>query len=761
MGNTLVIVESPAKAKTISRYLGRGFQVKASVGHIKDLPKSSLGVDLEDDFKPTYKVISGKKRTIDEIKKAAEGVEVILLALDPDREGEAIAFHIAEELSKKVKRKMTVLPDAFDKRIYRILFNEITKGAIKKAVQNPKKLDKSLYEAQQARRILDRLVGYQLSPLLWDKVRRGLSAGRVQSVALRIICERERDIRAFKIEEYWTLHANLEGSHPPVFDAKLTKLDGKKPDIRNEETAQKALGDLKTKSFVLSEIVRKERKRRPAPPFITSTLQQEAARKLGFSAKRTMRAAQSLYEGVELAGEGSVGLITYMRTDSTRIAGTALTEVRGLIEELYGKDYLPEKPNIYKGKKGVQDAHEAIRPTGIYYEPEKIKDQLERDQYLLYDLIWKRFVACQMSSAVMDQTSFVIVANHAEFRATGSVIKFRGFLAIYQEGRDDNKSDDEETKDQLPDLKEGETLKLHELRPEQHFTEPPPRFTEASLVKELEENGIGRPSTYAAILSNIEEREYVKKDQNCFVPTDLGFVVSDLLVESFPKVMDVAFTARLEKELDDVEEGSLNMVEAVHHFYEPFSKNLERAKIHMKNIKAQEIKTDISCSRCQKQMVIKWGKRGEFLACSGYPDCRNTCEFRRDDDGNIIPIKMEVTGEFCSECASPMVIKKGRYGTFLACSLYPKCKTTRSIDIGVRCPSCGQKVVEKRTRKGRVFYGCSGYPQCEFASWNKPVDETCPKCESMYLVEKEKAGKQYWVCPTRGCRYHKEVVAHQ
>jgi DNA topoisomerase-1 len=757
VGYSLVIVESPAKAKTIGKYLGKGFQVKASVGHVKDLPKSKLGVDLDADFKPTYKVITGKKKTITDLRKAADGADEIFLALDPDREGEAIAFHIAEELSKKGKKAPETSAD-FDDRIRRILFNEITKKAIKEAVQNPKQLDTHLYEAQQARRILDRLVGYQLSPLLWDKVRRGLSAGRVQSVSLRIICERERDIRAFNIEEYWTLHATLEGSEKPIFEAKLAKLDGKKPAIHKEEAAVKLVNGFKTGSFVLNEVIRKERKRKPAPPFITSTLQQEAARKLGFTAKRTMRAAQGLYEGVELEGEGSVGLITYMRTDSTRISDTALQEVRELIREKYGRDSLPEKPNIYKSKKGAQDAHEAVRPTSVHYEPLKIKHQLEKDQYRLYELIWKRFVACQMSNAIMDQTSLVIHVGKAEFRASGSVIKFPGFLAVYQEGRDDEKQEDSETKDQLPDLKEGETLTLHELRPDQHFTEPPPRFTEASLIKELEEKGIGRPSTYAAILSNIVDREYVQKDQNRLVPTDLGFIVNDLLVESFPKVMDVEFTAKLERELDDVEEGALNMVETLRHFYEPFSKNLEHAKVHMKNMKAQEIQTGIQCEKCGSVMVIKWGKRGEFLACSGYPECRQTSEFKRDDAGNVIPLKMEVTGEFCSECASPMVLKKGRYGTFLACSRYPTCKTTRSVNIGVDCPLCGEKVVERRTRKGKIFFGCSGYPKCSFASWDKPVNEPCPECGSSYLVEKTtKKDSQCIACPEKGCQYRKEM----
>ncbi len=763
MAHSLVIVESPAKAKTIGKYLGKGYRVKASVGHIKDLPKSKLGVDIEDDFKPTYKVISGKKQTITELKKAAEGAEHIYLALDPDREGEAIAFHLAEELSakKKGRKKADDGEDkTFDGRIQRILFNEITKKAIQAAVKAPKALDKHLYEAQQARRILDRLVGYQLSPLLWEKVRRGLSAGRVQSVSLRIICERERDIKAFNIEEYWSLHAQLEGSQQPTFEAKLAKIDGKKPEIGDETLAKGLVDEFKAQPFLLKEVVRKERRRKAAPPFITSTLQQEAARKLGFTAKRTMRAAQGLYEGVDLGDEGSVGLITYMRTDSTRISDDALAEARDLINKKYGADYLPEKPNVYKSKKGSQDAHEAVRPTSVNYEPSQIKGFLEKDQFKLYDLIWKRFMACQMAHAVMDQTSLVIEAGRGEFRASGSVIKFPGFLAIYQEGRDDDKEDENETKDQLPDLKDGETLKLLELRPDQHFTEPPPRFTEASLIKELEEKGIGRPSTYAAILSNIVDREYVHKEDKRLAPTDLGFIVNDLLVENFPNVMNVEFTAKMEQELDGVEEGSCNMVGAVRDFYEPFEKNLERAKVHMKNMKAQEIETEVVCEKCGKPMVIKWGRRGEFLACTGYPECRHTCEFQKDDEGRVIPMKMEVTGEFCAECASPMILKKGRYGSFLACSRYPDCKATRSVNIGVECPLCGGNVVERRTKKGKVFFGCSAYPKCTFASWSKPINEKCPDCSSPYLIEKEtKKDGQYIACPEKECPYRREVPA--
>lgn len=760
MAQSLVIVESPAKARTIGKYLGRAYSVKASIGHVKDLPKSKLGVDIENNFAPSYKVISGKTKTLAELKKAAEKADAIYLALDPDREGEAIAFHIAEELSKKKGKKAASGEKGFDERIQRILFNEITKKAIQESIAKPQRLDPHLYEAQQARRILDRLVGYQISPLLWEKVRRGLSAGRVQSVTLRIICEREREVQAFVTEEYWTVHAHLAGSQAPEFEAKLVKIDGKKPELGDEQTTQTLVDEIKAQAFLLKAVVKKERKRYATPPFITSTLQQEAARKLGFTAKRTMRAAQGLYEGVEIAGEGLVGLITYMRTDSTRVADSALEQVRAMIGQRYGKDYVPAKPNTYKSKKGAQDAHEAVRPTNVDYDPASLKNQLERDQYLLYNLIWKRFVASQMMPAILDQTSLEITAGRADFRASGSVVRFPGFMAVYAEGQDDEEKPDPSEAEKLPALEEGETLRLIELKPKQHFTEPPPRFSEASLIKELEEKGIGRPSTYAAILSNIVDREYVDKEDKRFTPTDLGFIVNDLLVENFPNVMDVEFTARMEKQLDDVEDGTRDMVTALQDFYGPFSKNLENAKENMKNMKAQEIQTDLKCPKCKSEMVIKWGRRGEFLACSGYPECRHTGEFEHDEEGKIIPKKMEVTGEFCSECGSQMVMKSGRFGNFLACSKYPECKSTRSVNIGVDCPLCGDKVVERRSKKGKVFYGCNTYPNCKFASWYKPVLEKCPDCDSPYLIEKttKKEGTVI-ACPEKECFYKQSSEA--
>ncbi len=735
MGKALVIVESPAKAKTIKKYLGRGYAVMASVGHVKDLPKSKLGVDIENDFAPTYKVISGKKKTIQALKKAATDVDHIYLALDPDREGEAIAWHVAEELTTKTRKKKEAQDDGkLDPRIQRILFNEITKAAIKESIKKPLELDRHLYEAQQARRILDRLVGYQISPLLWENVRRGLSAGRVQSVALRILCEREREIRAFDPVEYWTVHANLEGSQPPAFEAKLMKWSGKKADLKKEKETQSVVDEIKKQPFVLDEVVKKERRRYPTPPFITSTLQQEAARKLGFTAKRTMRTAQALYEGVEFEGEGAVALITYMRTDSTRIADSALETARTYIAGRYDKEYLPDKPNVYKSKKGAQDAHEAIRPTDANHEPQKFKEGLSSDQYRLYNLIWQRFISSQMTPAVLDQTALEITVGKAEFRAS------------------------DEASDELPDLKQGETLKLGQLKPVQHFTEPPPRFSEASLIKELEQKGIGRPSTYAAILSNIEDREYARREERRFFATDLGFIINDLLIENFPNVMDVEFTARMEEELDDVEEGKRSMVEALNNFYGPFSKNLERAKKEMKNIKRQEIPTEIDCELCQKPTVIKWGRQGEFIACTGYPECRYTREFKRDEKGKIVLEKREMTGKFCSECGSQMIIRRGRFGKFLACSRYPDCKTTQSLTIGVNCPLCDGNVVERRTRRGKIFFGCSAYPKCKFASWYRPINEKCSECDSPYLIYKnlKKTGPQH-ACPEKECSFSRPI----
>ncbi len=776
MAKKLVIVESPAKAKTIGKYLGKDFSVKASVGHVKDLPVKTLGVDIENNFEPTYEVIKGKKKIIDEIKEASAKAEVVYLATDPDREGEAIAWHIAEEIrnfggkkKKKTTAKKTTKTSKTSKKseeseasadvipIHRVLFNEITKRSVQEAIEHPQKLDENLFEAQQARRVLDRLVGYQISPLLWDKVRRGLSAGRVQSVAVRVICEREKEIEEFKPVEYWSVEAKLEGSTPPAFIAKLIGKEGSKIEVSNESTAKKIQSDLEKSKYVLKEVVKKERRRNPLPPFITSKLQQDAARKLGFTAKKTMMLAQRLYEGVELGDGEIVGLITYMRTDSTRLSPDALSQAREYIAKKYSKDYLPAEANIYKTKKSAQDAHEAIRPTSLEHEPEKIASYLEPDALKLYDLIWKRFVACQMTQAVYDQTTFNISANAYDLRATGSILKFPGFIAVYQESKDEsNTTEDEDADANLPNLKEGENLKLHEIIPEQHFTQAPPRFTEASLVKELEENGIGRPSTYASILSVIQDKKYAEKLEGKFRPTELGKIVNDLLTANFPEIINVEFTAKMEGELDDVEEGKRKWGDALSDFYGPFSQTLKRAKEQMKDIKRQEIATEFKCEKCGSAMVVKWGRHGEFMACSGYPECKNTKEITRSEEGKYVPLEQKEVDEVCEKCSSKMIIKRGRFGSFLACSSYPTCKNTKSISIGVNCPDCNSPLAERRSKRGKIFYGCTGYPKCSFALWDKPVGEPCPQCGSKYLVVKysKKEGEKIR-CPNKECGYEK------
>lgn len=745
MGQSLVIVESPAKARTIKKYLGRGYQVVASVGHIKDLPEKELGVDIKKNFEPTYVIIKGKQKVLKKIIEAAEKADNVFLAPDPDREGEAIAWHIGEEIAKKSKKK----------KIHRILFNEITEKAIKEAIKNPHALDKNLFDAQQARRVLDRLVGYQISPILWKKVRRGLSAGRVQSVAVRIVCEREAEIAVFVSKEYWSIVAHLEGSREPIFEAKLAKIKGENAEVPNEKSAKDIAAELEKLPFILEKITKSERKRNPTPPFITSKLQQEAARKLGFTARKTMALAQQLYEGVELGEAGLVGLITYMRTDSPRVSDTALDAVRSYIKEKYGREYLPSEPNQYKGKRSAQEAHEAIRPTSLAHPPEAVEAYLEKDALRLYELIWKRFVASQMNPALFDQTAFDITAGRYAFRATGQIMRFPGFMAVYMEGVDEEQAKDEEENPTLPELGEGENLKLLGLDPNQHFTQPPPRFTEASLVKELEECGIGRPSTYAAILSTIQDKEYVKKTEGRFFPTELGKLVNDLLVGSFPEIMDVGFTAQMEEELDDVEEGKRTWVATLKDFYGPFEKALKSAATQMRDVKKQQVMTEYTCKKCGSSMVIKWGRHGEFLACSRYPDCKTTREFRRTEEGQIKMAEQKTTDEKCEKCGSPMLVKRGRFGEFLACSRYPECKTTKSIGVGVNCPECGAELVARRSGKGKTFYGCSKYPKCKFALWNKPVPGPCPKCGCPLLTEKyvKKTNENIIACPQKECGY--------
>ncbi len=754
MNKALLIVESPAKARTLQKYLGQEFDVRASVGHIRDLPKKELGVDLEHDFTPKYVTIEGKTKTIQELKRAAARVQDIYLGPDPDREGEAIAWHIAEVLNGK---KHT---------FHRVLFYELTPKAIKEALAKPVPLHRPRFEAQQARRVLDRLVGYQISPLLWEKVKRGLSAGRVQSVALRLICEREREIAAFVSREYWSLTAHLQAAQPPTFPAKLIKHKGKKLELANAEQTQNVIAALAGAEYKVAQVEQKERQKKPLPPFITSTMQQEASRKLRFGAQRTMRLAQRLYEGVDLGTEGPVGLITYMRTDSTRVAGVAVAAVRDYIQQTFGPEFLPAKANVYKSRKTAQEAHEAIRPTDVTLTPEKVKPFLEADELKLYELIWKRFVASQMEPARLLVTTADILAHEYTFRATGTTVKFAGFTILYEETPDAN-GDEGEVK--LPPLTAGEVLTLLELEPKQHFTQPPPRYTEATLIKELEKQGIGRPSTYATILSVIQDRLYVIKVKGGFKPTELGLMINDLLVASFPNIMDVSFTAHLEERLDTIAAGEVSWQEVLREFYRSFAQELETAKGSMPSMKGKGLPTNLTCPLCGSGLVIKWGRNGEFLGCSGYPTCRYTTNFSRNDQGEIIPeVKTETATadlpevtETCPKCGQTLVVKQGRFGTFLACPGYPKCKFTRSLggeesqESGVPCPEpgCGGTLRPRRSRRG-VFYGCSNYPQCSYTLNYPPVAKTCPQCQHPLLVRKEsrKQGKLL-ACPQKGCDY--------
>ena len=762
MAKNLVIVESPAKARTLQKYLGRDFQVKASVGHVMDLPKSKLGVDIENDFAPDYQVLHGKKKVISELKAAAKGKDNIYLAPDPDREGEAIAWHIAETLGK-----------THQKTIRRVLFNEITKRAVQEAIQHPQDLDRNLYEAQQTRRILDRLVGYQISPILWKKVRRGLSAGRVQSVAVRIICEREREIQAFQPLEYWSITARLEGQNPPPFAARLfrigpDKLDPEKFRIENQAAADAVVARVREATWTVTRVERKERRRYPTPPFITSRLQQEASRKLGYAPSRTMRIAQRLYEGIELGEQGAVGLITYMRTDSTRISPDAVQQAREFIAARFGNDYLPAKANAYPSKKGAQDAHEAIRPTSLDLPPEHVATFLSKEELALYTLIWNRFVASQMVPAVFDQTTVDITAADTLFRATGQVMKFDGFIRVYTEGRDDDRKDGDEDDDserQLPVLAEGETLRVHELLPEQHFTQPPPRFSQATLIKELEEKGIGRPSTYATIMGTILSKEYVAEDKSKRLrPTSLGFLVTDLLVDAFPDILNVEFTAGMEAELDQIEEGKEQWLAAMRRFYTPFARDLEHAEERMRDVKRGGEPTDIACEKCGAKMVVKWGRGGEFLACPQYPECKHTKNFTRDAEGTITVVETEVTDETCENCGKPMQVRFSRFGKFLGCTGYPDCKTVRSIirpvPTGVQCPDCREgEIMEKRSRSGKIFFSCNRFPACKFATWERPVPEPCPACNAPFVVEK--TTKRYGTvrrCLSEGCKYQETVA---
>ncbi len=799
MGRSLVIVESPAKAKTINKYLGKEYTVKASLGHILDLPKKTLGIDIEHGFEPAYEAIPGKSKVITELKKAAKDADAIYLAGDPDREGEAICAHLAQVLGTNAKQR---------KKIYRVLFNEITPRAIRAAFEKPGQVDEHLVDAQQARRVLDRLVGYKISPLLWDKVRRGLSAGRVQTVALRLIVEREREIRAFVPQEYWTIHALLEAAEAPRFEAKLFRCEGKEIAVGNQAAADAILKDLEGAVWQVGSVQQKEKRRHASPPFTTSKLQQEAYNKLRFSSKRTMMLAQKLYEGVELGSEGSVALITYMRTDSVRVSNEALGQVRDFIGTSYGPGYLPEKAIVYKSKKEAQEAHEAVRPTDLGRPPEEVKAHLDDDLYKLYRLIWQRFVASQMVPAVFDQTTLDITAGRYIFRASGSVLKFDGFLAVYQEAREEKDEEAEEEGRKLPRVKDGEMLRLEGLRPEQHFTEPPPRYTDATIVKELEEKGIGRPSTYASIISTLVDREYVTKSQGRFAPTLLGEKVNDLLIKGFPDIFDVGFTAKMEDELDEIEEGKLKWQSSVGEFWERFETDLERAGGAMESYKAgirteekcptcgqgmllerisrhgffmgcerypecdftrdlSEIGSETAegenateyCDNCGKEMIIKRGRFGTFLACSGYPECKTT---RRLVQGTKTARQPDVPlDEPCPLCGNQLLKRQGRFGEFVGCAKYPKCKYTRPILMGIKCPKCGEGEFVRRGSskgrgKGRIFFGCSRYPECDYTTPHEPIAEPCPKCGAPFIVEKRTKQGNSRACLREGCDW--EIV---
>ena len=697
MAKNLVIVESPAKAKTITKFLGRGFTVKASMGHVRDLPKSQFGVDIEDGFRPKYITVRGQGKTLQELRKAVAKADRVYLATDPDREGEAISWHLSEVLNlDKEKAK-------------RIEFHEITKKAVQNAIQNPRAIDQNLVDAQQTRRILDRLVGYKLSPLLWSKVKRGLSAGRVQSVALRLICDREQEINEFVPEEYWSITARLVPAEGPsageVFEAKLYRLDGKKVAITNGDEAAAVVKSLEASDFRVAEVVRKERRRNPAPPFTTSTLQQEASRRLGFTAKKTMSIAQQLYEGLDIEGEGTVGLITYLRTDATRVSEEAQEEARKYIEECYGKAYRPERPYQYKSRAGAQAAHEAIRPTSVARTPELVKDSLKRDQYRLYRLIWERFIASQMAPAVLDTVTVDVEAGRGVFRATGSIVKFPGFMTVYSERRDDEANEADSVA--LPELEVGQVLRRLAIEPKQHFTQPPPRYTEAMLVKTLEELGIGRPSTYVQIIDTIQRRGYVALVDKRFEPTELGKIIVELLKEHFPDIVDVEFTANLETQLDRIEEGELEWRRVLDSFYQPFERALRQAREAIEEVDIQDEVTDVVCESCGRNMVVKWGRFGKFLACPGFPECRNT---------------------------RPLL-----------------------EEIGVPCPKCGSPLVERRSRRGRTFYGCSAYPGCEFTSWRRPIARRCPKCGSLMTEVARKTKGNRHECLNEACGYAEDA----
>lgn len=745
MGKDLIIVESPAKIKTIKKFLGGGYEVEASVGHVRDLPTKSLGVDEDNDFAPDYQIIPGKTKVVGKLKSAAKAADTVYLAPDPDREGEAIAWHVAEIIR------------ASNANVKRIQFNEITAKAVKEALANPTELRKPLFDSQQARRILDRLVGYKISPLLWKKVKRGLSAGRVQSVALRLIVDRERERQAFVSEEYWLFKATLQGQTPPSFDADLWKVDGEKPVIGDGQAARALEARIAGQPFVVRDIAEKERQRHPRPPFITSTLQQDASNKLGFNAKRTMSVAQRLYEGVELGERGTTALITYMRTDSVRVSDEARDGAREWITSTLGPQFYPGEPRVYKSKGSAQDAHEAIRPVDPSLTPDDIKHNLPPEQYKLYRLIWERFMASQMASARFWDTVATIESGPAQWRAKGERLVFPGFLQIWHHSSETQTA-------ALPKLTAGEELGLEKLHTEQKFTQPPARFSEASLVHKLEELGIGRPSTYAAIISTLTERDYVHIEDKHFSPTDLGIIVCDLLVEHFSQLMDAGFTARMEEGLDHVAEGETDWVDLLRDFARDFNPTLEKARETMTLVKAG-MDTGLSCPQCEDgRLVVKFGKNGTFLGCVNYPGCAFTSNYSRTASGEIELVKEEAPEELgpCPKCeGGRLVVKKTKTGgRFVACSNYPACRHTKSVGTGVACPKdgCDGELVEKTSRRGKPFFSCSKYPKCDFAVWDFPVAKPCPLCESKILVRKEtKARGIHLACPVKECGFWEKV----
>jgi DNA topoisomerase I len=730
MSKSLIIVESPSKAKTINKYLGKNFTVEASVGHIKNLPSKEIGVDVENGFEPKYVTIRGKAQIIKDLQKKAALADAVYIATDPDREGEAIAHHIAVELEKQLKGK----------QLYRVLFNEITKSGIEDAMKHPRNLDTRMVQAQQARRVMDRLVGYKVSPFLWKTIYKGLSAGRVQSVALRLICEREEEISKFVVEEYWTITGEFRKPGDGAFHAKLVKADGQAPVIPDQATADTLLQRLRAESYNISDIQSRELLRSPAPPFITSSLQQEASNRLRFSAKRTMMVAQQLYEGVEIGPEGAVGLITYMRTDSTRTSNEATTAVREHIQGTYGPDFLPATPRTFKVKASAQDAHEAIRPTSLEYTPQAIKKFLSPEQYALYELIWKRFVASQMAAAKMLQTTVLVDGGPFQFKGVGSLYTFRGFLQVYDDFAGDNAQDVDEEETLIPEgLTVKDALDIQSLDPHQHFTKPPPRYSESSLVRELEANGVGRPSTYALIVSTIQDRGYVEQKNRRLHATTLGMDVNRLLTTHFDRLFNVTFTSQMEEELDTIASGEVPYLKVMNDFYGPFMELLN--SVSAEDARLQE-ETEEVCEKCGKPMIKRWGRNGKFLACSGYPDCKNAKPLPEDAE------RMNIN-EDCPSCGGALVLKQSRYGKFIGCRNYPDCKYTRPITLGFNCPKCEKgEVVERTTKTKRTFYGCTRYPECDFTSWERPVPSVCPSCKNPYLLAKytQKKG-EFLKCP--------------